>query len=177
MLDYRFNEGPRSQWLTGEIFVDEGLEDALNIDGDSFNRFHPEFRAIQNYVHKILRDDVFPDVYRQISVRSSSRESSREEARIDRLQEVHLLVSVETPVKIREEKTSSSEETPQVAIVSKAKGVEIVLPNPEDLRTKKSQRQLAAAALAIYEIAMQEKTRDKQRAVFTELLLELLAGW
>ena len=49
LLDYRFNQGPRSRWLTGEIFVDEGLEDALNIDRDSFNRFHPQFRAVQQY--------------------------------------------------------------------------------------------------------------------------------
>ncbi len=50
LLDYRINQGPRSRWLTGEIFVEEGLEDALNIDRDSFNRFHPEFRAIQEFV-------------------------------------------------------------------------------------------------------------------------------
>ncbi|MBA3881431.1 MAG: hypothetical protein H0X73_01705 [Chthoniobacterales bacterium] len=31
MLDYRFNEGPRSRWLTGEIFVEKGLENALNV--------------------------------------------------------------------------------------------------------------------------------------------------
>ena len=51
MLDYRINEGPRSRWLTGEIYVSEGLEDALNIDRDSFNKFHPQYRALQSYVH------------------------------------------------------------------------------------------------------------------------------
>ena len=35
MLDYRSNEGPRSRWVTGEIYVHEGLEDALNVDRDS----------------------------------------------------------------------------------------------------------------------------------------------
>src|SRR5258708_7366874 len=28
MLDFRSNEGPRSRWITGEIYVHEGLEDA-----------------------------------------------------------------------------------------------------------------------------------------------------
>ena len=36
LLDYRYNEGPRAKWLTAEVFVDEGLADALNIDRDSF---------------------------------------------------------------------------------------------------------------------------------------------
>ena len=76
MLDYRFNEGPRNRWLTGEIFVTEGLEDALNIDRDSFNRFHPEFRAIQEYVHDLLHG-AFSDVYREIKVRSTKKERVR----------------------------------------------------------------------------------------------------
>ena len=57
LLDYRINQGPRSRWITGEILVDEGLENALNIDRDSFNRFHPEFRAIQKYLHDILEHE------------------------------------------------------------------------------------------------------------------------
>jgi hypothetical protein len=67
MLDYRFNQGPRSRWLTGEIYVDEGLEDALNIDRDSFNRFHPEFKEIQEHIHQILKDEIFPAVYKNAS--------------------------------------------------------------------------------------------------------------
>ncbi len=177
MLDYRFNEGPRSRWLTGEIFVDEGLEDALNIDRDSFNRFHPQFRAIQDYIHKTLREEVFPDVYKQIDVRSGKREVSKEEIRTKHLGDV-LAEAIKTPVKVRENpKTASEDQSPQVEIVNKAKAVEVILPKIEELKTKKLHRQLAAATLAVYEIAMQEKTCDRQRAVFTELLLKLLTNW
>lgn len=75
MLDYRFNEGPRTRWLTGEIYVDQGLEDALNVDRDSFNRFHPEFRALQSHIHSVLREEVFPAVYKNIDVRSKERKT------------------------------------------------------------------------------------------------------
>ena len=132
MLDYRFNEGPRSRWLTGEIFVDEGLEDALNIDRDSFNRFHPQFRAIQRHVHYILQKEVFPDVYRKISGRSLIREISREEVRKDRLEQV-LSLAVKGPINITEDsKSNLDDKPPQVEIVDKSKGTEIVLPNSED---------------------------------------------
>src|SRR5262249_5599347 len=73
-LDYPFNEGPRAKWVTGELFIRSGLEDALNVDRDSFNRFHPEFRAVQEYVHEILHKKVFPEVYRKLSKRSADRE-------------------------------------------------------------------------------------------------------
>jgi len=88
MLDYRNNEGPRSRWVTGEIFVEEGLEDALNIDRDSFNRFHPEFRALQSHVHEVLQKEVFPDVYRNIEVRSVQRRQEKSGKREKVLREV-----------------------------------------------------------------------------------------
>ena len=69
----RINEGPRSRWLTGEIYVSEGLEDALNIDRDSFNKFHPQYKALQTYIHNILQKTIFPRVYKQIEVRSEKR--------------------------------------------------------------------------------------------------------
>jgi hypothetical protein len=66
LLDYRVNQGPRNRWITGEVFMDEGLEDALNIDRDSFNRFHPEFRAVQADIHDTLKGEIFPKVYVEI---------------------------------------------------------------------------------------------------------------
>src|SRR5579863_7122775 len=80
MLDYRINEGPRSRWLTGEIYVSEGLEDALNIDRDSFNKFHPQYKALQTYIHNVLQKTIFPNVYKKIEVRSEARAESREQA-------------------------------------------------------------------------------------------------
>ncbi|MEK6286174.1 MAG: hypothetical protein AABO57_10570 [Acidobacteriota bacterium] len=176
MLDYRFNEGPRSRWLTGEIFVDEGLEDALNIDRDSFNRFHPQFRAIQNYVHKVLREEVFPEVYRKIEDRSLDREITREQAREERLAATIANV-VNSPVKVRERAKAQPDELPTVEIVDKPNAMEVVLPRVDELETKRPNRQLAAAMLTIYEVALRERTRDKQRSAFTRLLLDLLSKW
>jgi len=175
MLDYRFNEGPRAKWLTSEIYVDEGLEDALNIDRDSFNRFHPEFRSLQKYFHEILHDQVFPAVYKKIEVRSDEKAAAKEEEHTAHLQTVAAEL-MDHSVKISRESVESGQ-LPQAKLVEKTKHVEVVIPEPDDIKTKKPYRQLASSLLAIYEISLRERNRSEQRRVFTEMLLKLLANW
>jgi hypothetical protein len=88
--------------------------------------------------------------------------------------------AVEAPVSIKHEGTRAKaalEVPPQATITYSERKVEVNLPDVNTLNVKKSQQQLASAILAIYEISLKEKTKDKQRDVFTHLLLELLTGW
>jgi len=174
MLDYRVNQGPRSRWITGELFVDQGLEDALNIDRDSFNRFHPEFRAIQEYVHKFLQEKIFPVVYEKIEVRSAVRDDTKAKARKAQLARV-LTKAAAKPVSV----SYSGEEDvrPKVTLRGKEDRAEVVVPNPETLGTKKKNQQLAASILTIFEMAMRERDLESQREKFKQLLLDLLSGW
>jgi len=171
-LDYPFNEGPRAKWVTGEVFVNEGLEDALNVDRDSFNRFHPEFRALQQYVHKLLRERVFPEVYKKLSGRSAERESEREASRVSALQEL-LSTSLGAKVKV---KHVPLEDTP-VVVEKGPDQVQIAFGDLSRLQTKKRQRQLAASILALYDLAARERGSEHQRRRFEELLLGLLSRW
>jgi hypothetical protein len=61
LRSYRQVDTEQSQWITGEIFVDEGLETALNIDRDSFNEHEEHYQALQNYLHDYL-DQIFDDI-------------------------------------------------------------------------------------------------------------------
>lgn len=178
MLDLRTNEGPRSRWLTGEIYIEEGLEDALNVDRDSFNRFHPEFRALQVYVHNVLRTQVFPVVYRNIDVRSEDRRTKIASKRTGLVKSV-LQEHQDRPVKIV--RRSVSQEDEEKAAYSSAHrsrdAVEVVVPKEDDLPTGKASRQLAQAILAIFEVALLESDKAAQRRKFSELLLDLLKRW
>jgi hypothetical protein len=176
MLDYRYNEGPRSRWLTGEIYVTEGLEDALNIDRDSFNRFHPEFRAIQEFVHSVLHEEIFPAVYKQIEVRSSARAETKRSAREDHLSQV-ISDAIETDVSIRSSPAVSKSQPAQLTLRKEKKRLEIVLPDEANISTKKSNRHLASSILAIFEVAMRESDDAKRREVFRSSLLSLLSKW
>jgi len=55
--------------------------------------------------------------------------------------------------------------------------MQIELPAADSLKTKKSQKQLASAILALFEVALREKNGEKRKEVFTQLLLDLLSRW
>lgn len=55
ILDWSvINPGPRAAQISGEIYVRQGLERALNIDRNSFRQTDPHFVALQNYVYDVL---------------------------------------------------------------------------------------------------------------------------
>jgi hypothetical protein len=176
MLDYRNNEGPRSRWLTGEIYATEGLEDALNIDRDSFNRFHPQFRAMQEYVHSVLQKSVFPEVYKQIEVRSSARAQTKRTARTSHLTQV-LSDAVTRPVSVWSAAKSSDQPPARVSLKKETKRLQVLIPDEASIPTKKSNRQLASSILALFEVAMNEPTDTRRREVFRRSLLSLLSKW
>jgi hypothetical protein len=178
MLDYRFNEGPRTRWLTGEIYVDQGLEDALNVDRDSFNRFHPEFRALQSHIHSVLRDEVFPAVYKNIDVRSKERKSKITTKRSGIVKSV---VQDHDDRSVRIVRTAAADNNDEKRSYSSAHrtrdSIEVVVTKEDDLPTGKASRQLAQAILTIFEVALLESDKAAQRKKFSELLLDLLKRW
>lgn len=54
-FDHRVSEINRKQQATMEIFVDEGLDAALNIDRETFNTFHPHYQLLKDWVHRAFR--------------------------------------------------------------------------------------------------------------------------
>ena len=54
-LNYQVSEQTRLRQITAEIFVQEGLDSAVNIDRESFNFSHPHFLFIQRWLHRALR--------------------------------------------------------------------------------------------------------------------------
>jgi Histidine kinase-, DNA gyrase B-, and HSP90-like ATPase len=177
LLDYRINQGPRSRWLTGEIFVDTGLEDALNVDRDSFNRFHPEFRVVQRRVHEILQDHIFPKVYKQIERRSEEREKSRSQTRTRLLKQV-LSGDAGAKVTLRRATGLTEDKFAQTDLVRKStKNITVALPPLEAIPTRKPHRLLASAVMAIYDLSQKEGRPEDRKRTFVERLLALLAKW
>ena len=86
-LGYRYAEGPRFAWLTGELFVDEGLEDALTVGRDGFDAGHPQYLALRTWLHLELRRRVFPTLYKSITTRRLMREAVRQETQLSAFRE------------------------------------------------------------------------------------------
>ena len=54
-LKYQVSEQTRLRQITAEIFVNDGLDAAINIDRESFNFSHPHYLYIQRWLHRALR--------------------------------------------------------------------------------------------------------------------------
>jgi len=175
-LDYRINEGPRSRWVTGEVFVREGLENALNIDRDSFNQFHPEFRILQEFVHAQAQTRLFSEVYKNIAKRSECRSQERDTERRKALKTV-LSEELGKRVSVGSRAGADSAGGASVEIHAAKRNVKVVLPPDELMRTKKTNRKLAVAILTIFETAMQERGDVKRGSMFRRLLFRLLRNW
>ena len=85
-LKYPKIEGPRFTWVSSEIYIEEGLEYALNIDRDSFNEMHPHFVSFQRTVHTAL-EEVFLYANRGVKERSLIKQ---EEVQIKRQESLKL---------------------------------------------------------------------------------------
>ncbi len=63
IMSYPLAEGPRYSMVSLEIFVEQGFEDALNIDRDSFNQLDAHYIRMQSFVYNLLHQSVFPETW------------------------------------------------------------------------------------------------------------------
>lgn len=78
-LKYDKIESPRDNWLSGEIFIEEGLESSLNIDRDSFNENDEHYFVLREKIHNSLRTEVFPIVRSRQNTRNKKRKTAKHE--------------------------------------------------------------------------------------------------
>jgi len=81
MLKYPINLGPMVHGMSGEVYVDIGLEAALNIDRNSFNETHPHFIILKDVVYQHLGIPGKSGIARDIRQRSSERQRSLQKDR------------------------------------------------------------------------------------------------
>jgi len=60
-MGYPFDEGMKFGQVSGELFIHDGLESALNIDRASFRETDPHYLAVRAWMWDFLRRTVFPD--------------------------------------------------------------------------------------------------------------------
>lgn len=73
-MKYQISEQTRLKQITAEIFVNKGLDGALNIDRESFNYSHPHYQIIQKWLHGALRQLTTTQKRLAVEVRDYERE-------------------------------------------------------------------------------------------------------
>lgn len=166
-FEYPKIPAPPFYWISGEIYVEKGLEFALNIDRDSFNEIHPHFVKLKEIIHNLLRNQVFPEADRGQRERSEGTRKDKQNKKQAKLKSfVHqelgdnyLLTSTDEkffPLTIDTEENVIFENS-QSKFLPKSKG-------------KRELMQLIAHAFEISMLAPEEKRREK----FYQLLSEFV---
>ena len=157
---------PRFNWISGEIYVNTGLEPALNIDRDSFNEMNPHFVKLKSIIHALLEKEILPEAARAQRRRTQGRNEDKQNEKQTNLQSlVHQeLGDTYTLIPTNEKPLPLTIDT----------DTEIIFKNDQStlLPKSKSKRDLIQGIAHAFEISMlapEEKRREK----FYQLLSEL----
>jgi hypothetical protein len=95
-MGYPFDEGMKFGQVSGEVYVQEGLESALNIDRASFRETDPHYLALRAVLWKQLKERVFPEFKSRQKTFSAKRTEEKGKQQSGRLREA--LVEAPEPI-------------------------------------------------------------------------------
>ncbi len=166
---YRHIPTIRNRWVSGELFVDEGLESALNIDRDSFNEHDEHFKKLQTILH-----DKFEVVFNKINAVAQSLQGKKRDKTSEKLERtIREMVSRDSQGKFKLVQSDLGKTVP-IVTVNKKKGEIILNRASHPLRKKKANLILEMVEVA-YRIAENTAETEKEHhEIFYNILKETL---
>jgi len=154
---YEQIETIRSKWVSGEIFIYEGLESALNIDRDSFNEHDEHFKKLQSVIHKKL-NLVFDEISKIAKERSDKIRDRKDDEIKNRMREI---VTKQSKGKFKLSQIDSGENE-SIVVVDKEKGEIILNTAARPIKKKRPDMIIRVVELA-YQIAKHTAETDEER--------------
>jgi len=152
-LHYPKAEGPMFNQLTGEIFVENGLEEALNIDRNSFNEAHPHFLKLQQFLWEYLggKNGVFKDIRKRSKERRDKVHKKQSEEELMKIIEslkdkLALDITLERQSKTSEHPYSYNKKEKKITIYSNSFWA-------KDSKTRLFQEKIVVAMIGAREIS------------------------
>jgi hypothetical protein len=166
---YKEIETIRNRWVSGEIFVDEGLESSLNIDRDSFNEHDEHYKRLQSHLH-----EKFDEVFNELSRISRKLSLEKHDVRDEKFkQEIQIIVGNKSKGKFKLEQRGLGKEVPIVTIDRK-RGKIILNTTLRPLKKKKANMILQSIELAYHVAIGTTKDEKKRHDIFYKLVQEIL---
>lgn len=166
---YKEIETIRSKWVSGEIFVDKGLESALNIDRDSFNEHDEHFKKLQLVIHEKL-DKVFGEINLNARERSWEKREKKNKALIRSMQKI---VVEQSKGKIKLIQRALEEGAP-VVTVNKDKREIILNTASRPLKKKRADMVIQSVEVAYFFARHMAKTEKDRHDMFYRLIKKIL---
>jgi len=162
---YKEIETIRSRWVSGEIFVDNGLEMGLNIDRDSFNEHDEHFKKLQFQLHEKL-DSIFNDINNIARAKQEFKRNIKDEYLQKSMQAI---VAKQSHGKYKLVQRNLGDKKPVVTIDEK-KGEVILNIDSRPLKKKKADMIFKHVILAYYISRQIARTKQEQNTMFYNLL-------
>ena len=183
MLTYPYAEGPRYSMVSSELFIQQGFEDALNIDRDSFNELHPHYIRVQSYVHALLHELIFPETWSQEKDRHKARRSRAAAERDTRFVDTYrkttgdAIRSIRRINKPRKGKTSPTAKESAVEFEIHRGQIEIDRTHPllQTIFRRRKYASLVEKLVVAFERSNNEATPARRRELFYKLLAEIFS--
>lgn len=163
-LGYPYAEKLFLPWIFGEIYVEEGLEEAMNVNRNSFIITHPHYRRLKNYLHEVLHTKIFPTCRIRYVERKEVARKEEETSREVKIKDYLKFVFD------RNFKVTSSKESSEVPIeIDMKKRRLVVYPShPIFKKRKKKERTIVEEILVLFEASCRNARGDlnKMREYF-----------
>jgi hypothetical protein len=112
-MGYETSELTRKSQVTAEIFVSEGLDDAINLDRESFNYAHPHYQFLTKWLHSAFRQ--FSNRHKELGKQLRTTQRGQEAAQTQE----KVVVKVRAALKSR-----GIEDVPEVELLEPARKAE-----------------------------------------------------
>jgi hypothetical protein len=159
----------RSRWVSGEIFVDQGLEEALNIDRDSFNEHDEHFKRLQEVLHEKL-DGVFNEIDAIARKRSEEKRNRKDK---DLKKGLQIIIAEESKGRFKLLERDLERNAP-IVIIDENKGEIVLNTASRPLNREKVNRIIRAVMLAYHSAKRITQTEEEQDERFYQLIKKVL---
>lgn len=173
-------------WVSGEIYITEGLEEAMSVDRKSFRETHPEYLKLQDFVHNLLRNELFSKLVQNMYDKGHEKREKKKD-NVDNLIQKQLLNTNKIIIKsatAQKHPINKHKELKNKEIVSIEKPVEIIKKDRETSiikinqsikkKYKKNEWNIIENVFLIFEMASKESKGDikKLKSLFYHKLDE-----
>ena len=159
-LKYQVSEQTRLRQITAEIFVQDGLDSAINIDRESFNYSHPHFLYIQRWLHRALR--LLVNRLKALS----AEDLKREKVQRSQTAQTTLLTYAEDVWSRQRGKSADPplQNLQEERVPDEVGGIEIEWP-PEEIPTEPDQAKALSVVLEAYGVLSNLSIRDRAQLI------------
>ena len=166
---YKELETIRWRWASGEIFVDEGLESALNIDRDSFNEHDEHFKKLQSVLH-----DKLETLFKEINQTARTISEGKRQRKDEELKENLQTIVVEQSKGIFKLLQRDTRKDAPIVEVDEDKGEIILNTAARPLKKKKADMIIRNVMLAYHTTKRITETEEERDNKFYQLVKEII---